>query len=575
VTPPRICPRCQRKPVSTYSAKYCFDCRPGGPVTAPPCRRCGSPEYYSAGLCGDCHQYGPKRARSCPDCLAWGVAARSRDGLCIGCLGWRDTYPSRGTCRICGHRCIARNLDLVCRLCWRQASLLRQGHRPLDYVAANRYGQQLFLADMFCRHGSLAMRLSHREPATVAGPPRHLPVRYRQLVLFDLARDLTAGAARGFPSPDPHLWAMMEQAIDEHAVRHGWQQTLIEGVRRGVRILLGTQDTPGAPVRASDIHQLPSIGTAARPVRDVLAGLGMVDEDRVPAAETWFRCQIENLPEPMRHELIVWYEVMTHGSTVPPRRHPRSPNTMRSQLTFALPILRNWAEFHESLRGITRDNVLNALPASGVPRSTTLQGLRSIFKVLKGRKLVFCNPTTQIRTPRLVPAAPPAIDPAALDTVYNSADAATAALAALIAFHALSSGQLCALLLSDVRNGRLHLDGRVIPLAQPVRQRLRAYLDFREQLWPTTANPHLFIHYRNATHTGPVTNFWIRKRLAMNPQHVRQDRIMDEAHATRGDARVLCDLFGLSIAGAYRYTATVDHPGVAAYVETTTDHRDR
>jgi len=33
--------------------------------------------------------------------------------------------------------------------------------------------------------------------------------------------------------------------------------------------------------------------------------------------------------------------------------------------------------------------------------------------------------------------------------------------------------------------------------------------------------------------------------------------------ATGGDIRALCDLFGLSVAGAHRYTATVDHPGIA------------
>lgn len=244
---------------------------------------------------------------------------------------------------------------------------------------------------------------------------------------------------------------------------------------------------------------------------------------------------------------------------------------MRAQLSFALPVLRGWARTHQSLREITRDDVLNALPASGAPRTTTLHGLRSIFKILKGRKLTFCNPTAKVHSPRLTPTTPTAIDLATLDAAYNSADVTTAALAGLIAFYALSSGQLCALLLSDLRDGRLHVDGRIIPLATPVRRRLRAYLDYRDQRWPTTANPHLFIHYRNATHTGPALVRWVGKRLALNPQHIRQDRIMDEAHATRGDARVLCDLFGLSIAGAYRYTATVDHPDVASFVESTLD----
>jgi hypothetical protein len=43
-------------------------------------------------------------------------------------------------------------------------------------------------------------------------------------------------------------------------------------------------------------------------------------------------------------------------------------------------------------------------------------------------------------------------------------------------------------------------------------------------------------------------------------QAIREDRILHEAHATKGDVRHLCDLFGLSVAGAQRYTATLDHP---------------
>jgi hypothetical protein len=568
MTPPRTCPVCQAKPVATYNAKYCYDCRPGGPVTPPPCRRCGSREYYSAGLCADCHQYGPKHARSCPDCFAWGFFYGSRQGVCLGCQGWRTTNPSRGTCRICGHRYIARNLDLVCRLCWRQAAALRQPHRPLDYAGANRHGQQLFFADMFTRHHSRALRRQHsnggeRRPSQIA-----LPVGHRQLCLLDLARDLTRGLTRSFPSPDPQVWALLEQAIDQHADEHGWQPHTVEGVRRGVRILLGTQDTPGAPIRATDIDQLASIEVAARPVRDVLERLGMVDDDRVPAIELWFRRQMAELPEPMRDELRVWFDVMRLGSTTPPRRHPRSPKTIRAVLAFALPTVRAWADDHASLREITREQVLATLPPSGTPRATTLYGLRCIFTLLRARKLTFCNPTARIRGPRLDKPAPPAIDTARLRALLDSGDVTAATLAALIAFHALSTGQLSALQLTDLHDGRLHLGERSIPLARPVRIRLRAYLDYRQRRWPATANPHLFIHYRTATHTGPATSRWIGVQLGMNPQHIRQDRILDEAHATGGDIRVLCDLFGLSVAGAYRYVATVDHPGIAEFADT-------
>jgi hypothetical protein len=37
-------------------------------------------------------------------------------------------------------------------------------------------------------------------------------------------------------------------------------------------------------------------------------------------------------------------------------------------------------------------------------------------------------------------------------------------------------------------------------------------------------------------------------------QRIRQDRILSEADATGGDIRALCDLFGISIASAYRYS---------------------
>lgn len=56
----------------------------------------------------------------------------------------------------------------------------------------------------------------------------------------------------------------------------------------------------------------------------------------------------------------------------------------------------------------------------------------------------------------------------------------------------------------------------------------------------------------------------------MSAQAIRQDRILDEAIATAGDARRLTDLFGLSITQAARYTTAADHPGMADF-----EHRGR
>jgi hypothetical protein len=98
----------------------------------------------------------------------------------------------------------------------------------------------------------------------------------------------------------------------------------------------------------------------------------------------------------------------------------------------------------------------------------------------------------------------------------------------------------------------------VILLAEPVRERLAAYLNYRQQTWPTSINPHLFIHQRNWSHDRPVWPHWINQQLGMSGQIIRRDRILDEAHATGGDIRALTDLFGLTAAGATPYVVTVN-----------------
>jgi hypothetical protein len=118
--------------------------------------------------------------------------------------------------------------------------------------------------------------------------------------------------------------------------------------------------------------------------------------------------------------------------------------------------------------------------------------------------------------------------------------------------------QLARLQLVDIRGGRLHLDDRVILLAKPVRDRVDAYLSYRAATWPASVNAYLFIHARSWKTTGPVTSYWIGQQLAISAEHIRLDRIYQEAEATGGDIRVLCDLFGMSIANAARWATTVD-----------------
>lgn len=235
--------------------------------------------------------------------------------------------------------------------------------------------------------------------------------------------------------------------------------------------------------------------------------------------------------------------------------------TIRTRCYWALPTIHRWAEGgHQSLREITRADVLAALAPSGNERATTAIALRSIFQTLKARKIIFTNPTINLNAGAPATREPLPVAIGQLRAVLDSTDPACAALGALVIFHALKQQELIGLVLTDIHDGRIEIGDRSIPLAPPARERVAVWLDHRNQRWPHTANPHLFIHYRSATTIGPVGRRWIRLTLGVPARSLREDRILDEAHATGGDVRRLIDLFGLGVNAASRYTRTVHHP---------------
>ncbi|MFJ6199119.1 hypothetical protein [Micromonospora sp. NPDC092111] len=182
--------------------------------------------------------------------------------------------------------------------------------------------------------------------------------------------------------------------------------------------------------------------------------------------------------------------------------------------------------------------------------------------MLKEHKILFTDPTRRVKTGEHEPRQPIPADLDAIRQALNSRDVAQAAVVALIAFHGLRPGHIRRLKITDLRDGRLHVDGRVIVLAEPVLTRLHRWLNYRDMRWPNTLNNHFFLHYRTAcrpnTTVGPR---WIRLTIGegLTGSTIREDRILNEAHATDGDVRRLVDLFGLSVQASTRYTATVDH----------------
>jgi hypothetical protein len=584
---PRWCQGCARKPVARKRLRFCFDCQPGGPHAPPPCTRCGSSkDYWTAGKCRWCYRgTAAQPAGSCPDCHAWGTT-RSTNWVCRACIGWKTQNPIIGDCMICGRQ---RHLghDLCCRLCWRTAATFHTAHRyllgeyqPLDLVTGNRHGQQLFFANLT----GATHRRGHTPPRQRTDPqPRQPPGMVitgqepaqtnvtggwhspRQATLFNDTAPSFA-VRHGIPEPNQHRHAARIDALaSQLAEQRGWSRSSLNRTRLGIRVLLGQHPGTG-PIRASDLDTLTQLGIhSARLVRVVLDEAGLLDDDLTPALEQWFASKTAQLPVHIRTELNAWFEVMRHGSAIPPRRRPRAEATIRIHASFVMPPIQAWVlAGHDSLREISRDDVLTALPAGGDQRVLTIAGLRSMFTVLSGRKLVFLNPTARMRVGRIESCQPLPIHTDLIKQALHSDHPPRAALTALIAYYALQPHQVRALKLTDLHDRRLHLDGRVLLTPPAVHERISRYLDYRTTRWPRTTNPHLFINQHTAGHTAPIGPLWIARTLQLGPRLLRHDRILDEAHNAAGDVRRLCDLFDMSVNTALRYVAAVEHPDLAA-----------
>lgn len=562
MTHPRLCARCGLNPVGYSGRECCYTCVPRRRRAPLRCKRCGSDDFYTAGLCRRCHRSAPL-VDSCRDCLAWG-ATRHEKWLCQACRGWHRRYADASNdCPTCGRHVVVNDRG-HCRLCCRQAKLVNQRrrlHETTDMAAVNRDGQQLFFADLILKKRGKAHRNPPTRPARYARPSNRFPVAHRQLVLFAAPRTLdTRHAWR--PPPIPELADLLENAIDDHVATHGWQVWQRDRVRLGIRVLLTVQDTPGAPIRASEVASLNGVeATAMQPVIEVLESVGMFEDDREPQLESWFRGHTEALPTTMAQEVGVWFRAMRDGSDTAPRVRARSPMTLRRTTLFLLPVLREWADAGlSSLREIARQDVITALDRTDPRRRVaTLSSLRSLFRFLKGRKVVFVNPTAHLRQEPNTVNPPLPIDITLIRDAINSADPARAALTALVAFHGLRNIDLRRLNLGDLQGDRLDVGGNRIILAEPVGRRLRAWLDERTRRWPNTANPHLFITSRTALRTTPASDVWVIDTIGVSPFKIRQDRILNEAIATSGDVRRLTDLFDISVGTAQRYTAVLDH----------------
>ncbi|MCX4993772.1 hypothetical protein [Streptomyces sp. NBC_00568] len=547
----------------------CFVCLPGGPHTPPPCTVCGrSGFFFHQGLCTACHPCSPERRDACPDCYAWGTSAASR-WRCWGCLAWHRKFSRKGPggpCTWC-QRPVAVNQDRVCRMCWLQRARLRRatGNLHLSYAAALEDGWvQLSFANTRPQErrparagsrpplGGRPAESSTAEPSTAASPAALVPFGHRQLILFEPPPRRFA-AAGGLPR-DLVLAAWLDQELAAWASSRGWSRSTLARARRGLRILLAVQDTPGAPVPVTLIDQLAATDVPTRLLQEFLTARGFTEDDRTPAIDAWFTRNTAHLPEPMAGQLAHWLALRLHGNNSrPPRSRPRSAITVRHQLLFALPVLTRLADSGiRDLADVTAGQLRTRLAAcrlTGSDHTHTASGLRAVFTALAAQRIIASNPAVHLRVGTPAPTIPLPADLAPIRQALTSPDPARAAVTALLAFHAVRASEIRGLTLDDARrslgDGLLSLPGRTVRLAQPVRVRLAAYLTHRSQRWPHTANPYFFVTHRSALSTGPVSRPWLYRHYPASSHLLRDDRIIDEAQ-TSADARIICELFGLT-----------------------------
>jgi len=444
-------------------------------------------------------------------------------------------------------------------LCLEQARLLQEPGRPLDLAGANRHGQQLFFANLQFQRARTPRLAPARRRGVGPSTAPFSPSRWSQPALLDVAPDPELVRQRSL-AEDSELTRYCAGVVREHAERLGWSKRQRNDVIRSLRLLQTLREDPTAKVRASDVLQLPSYGGNIISTLDVLDAAGLLIDDRPRPIETYFAAKTALLPPVMREQLEVWLAVMIDGATTGPRQRARDPLTVKVHVMGIAPVVTAWAEAgHQSLAEITAADVLAALPATGSQRAWAETGLRSVFKILKARKLIFANPMRGMKGTPTQGSVPLPMDTGLIRRELNSPNPAVALAVALVAFHALTAKQVAELRLTDIADGRLRLAGRSIPLAEPARDRLTRWLDHRAGTWPSCQNPHLLVNRRTAvSRTYPWQHSGLRSRA------LRDDRILAEVSATGGDARRLSDLFGVSIESAGRYVDTLEHPDLAA-----------
>ena len=513
------------------------------------------------------------RLRSCDHCLTWGMLT---ERLCKACRSFASNHPA-GHCATCG-----RDLTVdagVCRPCRKQATLIAgpANKTTVDLSVAAVTGHQLRF--LIGRPGRPRHGHADTETGKQTAPPQAVRVgsRWTQLLLCEVPHDLSRVSSQ-LPPVDAGLAERLQAEACRLAELCGWSPRTLSLTQRGLRILAAVHG-PGEPVRSSTVRQLTARNMPFPHIVDVLAAVGVLEDDRPDTLALWLDEQLAGLPEQIRAELDTWLGVLRNGG---PRRRPRSRRTIVRDIYSIRTFLADAGSRYSTLRQVTRDDIAGWLAGRpGRSRPQDASTLRSLFGILKAERLIFANPARGIRVSRRNPSVPTPLPGHLLTTTAEAADndPALRVVVALAGVHALLPGQIRHLRLdqADLPGRRLDPGGLDRPLDEFTAAAIRGYLGFRNKRWPATSSPYLLVT-RKTAHTGePVSRFWMNRLfrgLPITAEQLRDDRIVEEALSGRTDPLHLAAVFGFGPRTGLRYAQAARETACGSHPECTLDLKE-
>ena len=335
---------------------------------------------------------------------------------------------------------------------------------------------------------------------------------------------------------------------------NGWSRSTTRCALDGLVVLLdGRPD--GEHVTLTEIRARTPRDASSPRVAEVLAGLGLLEDDTVPAVRSWIGRRTAEMPPGFATVVRDWLLVLLDGDA---RSRPRSSTTIYVYCTAVEPLIACWSASRGHLREVTADIGAELGKLRGWQLGTTISALRSLFRFAKKRGLIFANPAQRLKAASPEPSLLPMTDDEIRAVEQAITHPGQRLIIALAAVHAARWEAIRALTLDDLDlpNRRITIAGHPQRIGDLSHKALRAWLDHRRATWPHASNRHVLISHRTALGDAPVSRGYVNFHLkphGVSVERIRRDRFLHEALTGRPDPLHLTLMFGISDRPASQY----------------------